>query len=396
VAVIRHRRQAGTQLRLGVFLTFLMAMGTFPAFALGAVAPFIIDDLEISRAQLGSVSTAMLVVAAVTAPVIGSVSDRLPTSRLSTGILVIGVVGLAGIALAPTVGWMIVAAAVYGIPCGSNLPLTNRILADLVPPGARGRLMGVKASGVQAAGLVSGLVMPTLALILGWRGALGVGAVVIASALPLARLTVRRSDGAPVARDADGPRPSGLITTLTVYAVAMGFAVSAVTTFLVLYGVEDLGLPEREAGLGAAVLGLAGIVSRVMWTDASERSGSAFLTLSLLPLGGVTGIALAWLAGSTSDALFWVGAAAFGATAVAWNAVGNLALVAAAGRSAGRASGIMQSGFFVGYATAPIAVGAVIDHTHRYEAGWAVVGASLVCASGWLALRWAVSSRAVT
>jgi MFS family permease len=246
VAVIRHRRQAGTQLRLGVFLTFLMAMGTFPAFALGAVAPFIIDDLEISRAQLGSVSTAMLVVAAVTAPVIGSVSDRLPTSRLSTGILVIGVVGLAGIALAPTVGWMIVAAAVYGIPCGSNLPLTNRILADLVPPGARGRLMGVKASGVQAAGLVSGLVMPTLALILGWRGALGVGAVVIASALPLARLTVRRSDGAPVARDADGPRPSGLITTLTVYAVAMGFAVSAVTTFLVLYGVEDLVVVAKD------------------------------------------------------------------------------------------------------------------------------------------------------
>jgi predicted MFS family arabinose efflux permease len=384
-------RSPASHLTLGIFLTFIMAVGTYPVFAIGALAPFIIDDLGLTRTELGSVTTALLIVATMTAPLAGIGADRLPGVPFSMAVICLAAVCLGLMALAPNIGWLIAAGSVYGLACGAVLPLTNLLLSQFVAAGARARLMGAKASGVQIGTLLSGLLLPTAAVVYGWRASLLASTAVIASGALIARRLTLVGTPAPVARHAARTAERGghdFVVILTVYAALMGFAVSALATYLVLYGVEEIGLHEAAAGLATALLGFAGIASRLVWSEVSERTGSAYLTLVLLPVGGAMSVALVWIASGGATWLYWVGAFCFGATAVAWNAVGSLALVAVAPPgTAGRVSGIMQSGFYAGYAVAPVSLGIVVDRTGSYAVGWTFVLAALGSAAGWLCLR---------
>src|SRR2546430_10985472 len=53
-----------------------MAVCTFLPYALGALGPFITDDLGITRTALGSLTTVMYAVGAVLSPVAGPLVDR--------------------------------------------------------------------------------------------------------------------------------------------------------------------------------------------------------------------------------------------------------------------------------------------------------------------------------
>ena len=77
------------------------------------------------------------------------------------------------------------------------------------------------------------------------------------------------------------------------------------------------------------------------------------------------------------------GAVAFGATATAWNAVGNLILVRELpGSVAGRMAGVLQGGFYAGFATGPACFGALVDLTSSYAAGWSMVIVVMALAAG--------------
>jgi fucose permease len=94
-----------------------------------------------------------------------------------------------------------------------------------------------------------------------------------------------------------------------------------------------------------------------------------------------------WAATSFGSAVLWVGAALFGATAVAWNALGMLSIVRDVEVSlAGRASGRVLLGFYIGFVVGPVSFGWAVDHI-GYGAGWAAVTAAFVVAAG-LSLRW--------
>jgi predicted MFS family arabinose efflux permease len=367
-----------------------MAVGSYPVFAMGALAPFVIADLGISLAELGLVSTAVLLVGIVAAPVLGIVSDRMPGAYVSFAVLLLAALSLTAMAAAPSIWWLVGAASLYGLTSGGAVPISNRLLLERVPPGQRARLMGAKASGVQLGAMLSGLSLPSLALAAGWRSSLLVSAAIVGGGVVLALVVVPVSHQAPRATP-HGPATTGrgsLVLRLAVYAVLMGFAVSALASFLVLYGVHDLGMSVVSAGLAAALLGGAGIVSRLVWTELSERSSGAYVALLLLPLGGVAGVLMVTAAGVGPEWLLWAGALVFGGTAVAWNAVGNLLLLAASPSKSGRHTGIMQSGFYTGYAIAPVTLGLLIDRTGSYAAAWGVVAATLCAASVWLVPAW--------
>jgi MFS family permease len=162
-----------------------------------------------------------------------------------------------------------------------------------------------------------------------------------------------------------------MVVRLTAYAFLMGFGSAAVTTYLVLFGVESVGLTEAAAGLATASLGLAGIVSRVAWARRVERMSSAAAPLALMALAGLVCVGLILLAQTAGAWLLWVGAVGFGATASAWNAVGNLVLVRELPLAvAGRASGVMQVGFYGGFIACPVVFGFLADTTRSYGPSW--------------------------
>jgi len=100
----------------------------------------------------------------------------------------------------------------------------------------------------------------------------------------------------------------------------------------------------------------------------------------------VAGAAL-WGASSLGSGLLWAGAALFGATAVAWNALGMLSIVRDVELSvAGRASGRVLLGFYVGFLVGPVSFGSAVDHV-GYGAGWAAVIAAFAVAAA-LTFAW--------
>src|SRR5207245_1677558 len=84
----------------------------------------------------------------------------------------------------------------------------------------------------------------------------------------------------------------------------------------------------RAALGGCALVRAVGLVARVGWGRRQDRTATPVLrSLGLLALGSVVASGLLWAAAALGSGLLWAGAALFGATAVAWNALGMLSIV---------------------------------------------------------------------
>ena len=168
----------------------------------------------------------------------------------------------------------------------------------------------------------------------------------------------------------------------------MGFGVGAVSAYLPLYAVEELGFSRGTAGLTAALMGLVGAAGRVAWGRHQDHTTKPVMrSLGTIAVGSVAASAAMAAAPSLGSGFLWVGAALFGATAVAWNALGMLSIVRDVEVTmAGRASARVLLGFYVGFLVGPVSFGWAVDHV-GYTAGWIAVSAGFALAAA-LTLRW--------
>ena len=379
---------------LTLLLAFAMGVASVVTFIIGALAPFMVAELGLSRTSLGLLATGMIGVAAVLSPLAGYLVDRLGGRPMLLLIFAATAAGLLGMAAAGSYGWLIAGAAVAGIGSAMGNPATNQLISRYVPRGSQGSVIGVKQSGVQGATFMAGLLLPSMGAALGWRRAMAVSALPVLLGLGGTLLIVPAAPPVPGAeRRERGAGHTALVARLTVYGCLMGIGVSALGSYAVLYGVEVLGLSASAGGLAIALLGLAGVVSRIVWARRIERGAPASVSLVLMAAGGAISVALIWLAQDAGSWLLWAGALGFGATATAWNAVGNLVLVRALPAAvAGRMAGILQGGFYAGFAAGPAGFGLLVDATGSYGAGWSMVIVALVTAGGLLA-AWAGAER---
>lgn len=136
--------------------------------------------------------TGYLIVASISAPLIGRLGDRFGKRRLLVGALVVFLVGSVGAALAPSIAVLIVFRALQGVG-GAVFPLSFAVVRDEFPAervgGAIGLLTGAFGIG-SAAGLGLGGV---IAADLSWRAIFAVGAGTILLGAVLVEALVPRS-----------------------------------------------------------------------------------------------------------------------------------------------------------------------------------------------------------
>jgi predicted MFS family arabinose efflux permease len=379
-----------------MLLAFAMGVATVVTFIVGALAPFLVEDLGLSRTSLGLLTTVMIAVAAVLSPLAGQLVDRLGGRLVLVVIFAVTGAGMLGMALAGSYGWLLIGAALAGIATAMGNPATNQLISLHIPRGVQGTVTGIKQSGVQAATMVAGLVVPSLGAALGWRRAMAVSALPSVLGLAATFLIVPGSgwrDGVPPVYARAGGVPPAVVR-LTGYGALMGIGVSAVAAYTLLYSTEGLGVSATLGGLALALLGLAGIVSRITWARRIERGTPASAALVAMALGGSVSVALIWLADLAGAWLLLAGAFAFGATATAWNAVGNLVLIRELPASvAGRMAGVLQAGFYGGFAAGPACFGALVDWTRSYGVGWSMVIMAQALAAGLLAVSGRTQAR---
>lgn len=359
-------------------LALAMGTGTYVGYAFGVLGPGLRSEFAISRTQLGLLTTILFVVGGPLSLVAGRAADRLGARRVMFAAF--AVTALAVVIMATSRGYLILllGAALAGVALATGNPVTNKLIAVHVPRGARGLTMGTKQAGVQVGAFLVGIAMAPLAAGVGWRAALGWSALVPLVGMGAAWFLVPPDPPHEAAHSAPPPRTHGRdhpgIRWLLAYAFLMGSGVAAINAYLPLYLVEQARVTPAVAGAVAATIGLVGIGSRVAWAWVSEHLHSFTTPLLLLGVGSVLSIVLVLAVEVFGIWIAWPAAALFGATAITWNAVGMLAVITVSGSGlAGRASGVVTFGFYIGFVASPIIFGLIVDHLGGYLPAWSLV-----------------------
>lgn len=243
--------------------------------------PQLMESLQIDERAAQWLSTGFMLTLAVVIPTTGWLLQRLGVRsafRLAMGLFVLGTTASM---LAPTFSLLLAGRVVQASGTAIMMPLLMTTLMDLVPPHARGRVMGNVTLAIAVAPAlgpaVSGLVLQWL----GWRWIFGLvlPIAVVVAALGLRALRVARVS------DPDGPRPR--LDGPSVLLTAVGFG-------SLVYGLAEAGgaaeggpapLVPAPAAVLVGALGLALFVWRQLRL---QRTGSPLLDLRVLRHGQFT------------------------------------------------------------------------------------------------------------
>jgi len=362
-----------------------MAVSVFPSLALGILAGFLIDDLTIGRTELGIAVAAISGVAAATSLRAGRLTDLRGGRTAMLVVFSLGAIAIGGLALAPSYPLLLAFTLVAGLCSGVSNPATNKVIVETLVPGRRGLVTGVKQAGEMVAVVACGGVLPAVAVTAGWRPALGVAVLVPLVALAAVLRVIPRRPLVDAARPPAGhvtaPLAPGVVW-LAVYAGFMGVAGNAVTAYMPLYAQESIGLHVTVAGVVMAVMGAVATAGRIVWAELAERSGDFSRFLAVNAVLAVASVASLWLAGALDHPLpLLLGAAGWGASLLSFGSVAMLAVMAmSTPDSAGRASGVVLTGFSLGLMVGPPLFGYLTDTTGAYDSSLAVVIGVLVAA----------------
>jgi MFS family permease len=189
-----------------VLATVAHASGSFAMLCVAPLAPFLLDSLGLSRAQVGLLLPAAYFGGVLMSLPAGWLTDLLGVRlTLAAGLLLIGtMVGAA--AGTSTLGMLLACLVVGGFGFSVLNPATGKAIIDWFPPARRGGAMGIKQTGLTLGGVASALALPPIAAAYGWRRAFVVAAVVALAVGVLVVVTYRRSPTEPVAAGISRPR----------------------------------------------------------------------------------------------------------------------------------------------------------------------------------------------
>jgi predicted MFS family arabinose efflux permease len=357
------------------------AASVLPSFLIGALAIQIHDDLDAGVEAVAAGVTVFFLAGALGAGWGGRLADHIGALRAIRRCVFVTAASLAAAALAPTLAVLFVLLAVAGLANAVTQPAINLFVAEQIPPDRQGLGFGIKQSGIPAAILASGLALPLLALPLGWRPTLALCALA-----PLAVAIALPGGNRPhVSRRPASRRPSRALL-LTAIGAALGTAgPSALGAYLVASAV-NVGIEEGTAGLLAALASGLSLAARVsLGARADRRRDYGLAAVVILLAAGSLGFVL--MASDTAG-VFVAGALVAFTLGWGWPGLFNLAVVDANRETPGSATGVSQTGIYVGAAGGPAGFGALAAGA-GYTTAWLAVAVTTVLAAGmlWLAGR---------
>lgn len=350
----------------------LTTLGALPPFLLGAQAVWVREDLQVSLGQFGVAISTFFGVAAIGALGFGRTFDRLGRRR---GLMLAGALVLLGAGAMSflVVGWWSLMACMGLLGLGNSACQTtaNLSMARGLRPGRRGLGFGVKQSAVPLAIMLGGFAVPTLGAALGWRSTFvvtgSVGLLVLINALLRPAETVKTV--MPSAEPLDRPPRWPLLLC----GIAITFASAAANslgTFVASWGYE-VGLTATEAGLLMSAGAAGSILVRIFsGYRADQRHGRNLPVVAAQMFTGAVCLFGLAFASTTSVMLF-----GFFAFTVGWAWPGLLLYAAARlGRDTpAQASGVIQTGAFIGGALGPLGFGALAGAA-GFQIAWVVAG----------------------
>jgi predicted MFS family arabinose efflux permease len=367
-------------------LATAMQMGmSMPQQTPAAIGPVLTDALHLSRAQLGLLTSAIWGGMLLGMLPFGLLIDR----RGERAVVALGALVLAAFLLLAAQAssflplFLLLIPAAVGASCAG--PGGTRAIAAWFPGHQRGMALGIRQTGVTAAGIISAIALPPLAVKLGWQAPFrSVAGLALLSALVFSLFYREPQAGR---RTTMSPLDVGRLLRSRTFLLATGYgwifmgALGAAITYLTVSLHQQQGLSAVDAGFFLGVLQLGGVVGRVGWGMLSDRLGSRGRTMSLA--GTVTvaaSLALAVL-GHRAVPTLALGALVFvlGISALGWNTI-YIALCAEAG-PADRAATVVGLGTtvtFTGMVTVTPLFGLIADRSGGFVLSWTFLAALTV------------------
>ena len=335
-------------------------------------------EFGLSKFELGLIGTFGTGSGALLSPMAGRLVERFGGARSMRVTLVVAAIGGVLTALAQSYVFLLVGMVVGGLAAGMGNPSTNRAIASSELGNLGGVITGVKQSGVQAAVLVSGFVLPLMIDQWGWRS--GQWATAVAALALIAAVTVVPADpGGLVGGAASSATRAGhsILTIRTaVYGALLGFVGGGLGRFLPLYAEEVLELSLADAGRIFGIGGLVSIPVRIVSGRSIDRGFSAPATLFLMAVWGAVSVAIIAAADPGPNMLIWVGTVLNGITLGSWNTAANWIMIRQP--NPGQSTGLLYMGFFAGISVGGPLIGWTIDATDSYNLAWIISGAVTV------------------
>jgi cyanate permease len=347
-----------------VLAVLVTACCSLPVFLVGGLAVQIRGELDLPISSIGLLTAIFFVTSSLLSAYAGRFAERIgagPSMRLS---VLVGAIALAGLSLAPS--FMVLAAFLVlgGAASALGQVGANLHLATRVDRSRQAFAFGIKQSAIPSATLVGGLSVPLIALTVGWRWAFVLGAAISVAVL----LAVpRRGPGATASTEKRVRAHK--VKALVVLSIAGAFgsgAANAMGSYLVDSSVSA-GLGEATAGLLFASGSVVGLSMRVGagWL-ADRRTGGRLLWVAGLYLVGSVGFLLQ---ATRSLDLLWLATGLCFGGGWGWPGLFNFAVVTRNPEAPAAATGLTQTGVYLGGTAGPLLFGVVAERM-SYQAAW--------------------------
>ena len=352
--------------------------------ALGALSPLLVVAFALTKAQLGVVFTALMLGSAVFTALAGVLTDRWGERRLLLGSGVIMTGALLAATAVPTYAWLVGSMALFGAGYAASTPAGGRAILAWFDRD-RGLAMGIRQTGVPIGGTIGAIILPLIAHAAGLSAAFIVAAVLVSVPTIVAVAFYRElrggsGPGEPLAAGAPArmrelardPRLIGVVLTCTAL-VAVQLAMNAFITVTAV----SVGTTAAVAALTLAVAQAAAACGRLWWGWASDRlfAGDRLVPLVIVCIVAAGACAVLATIGRGAVIELFIAAAVLGASGAGWNGLMAASLTEIGGPArAASALGIGLTVIFGVSAAAPVAFGALADHTSLHLA-WAAAGA---------------------
>lgn len=389
-----------------VILTMAQLFMSMGAYAWGPLAPFLRDEFNISRTQIGSITSVLYLTSTIIAFPSGIMVDRLSARFMLILCLVVMGLPFGALALAGNYLVFLVIAAVSGFGYGIINQVSTKGIMYWFTAKTRATAMGIKQTGVTVGGAIVAVLLPALTLISGWRIAvLIIGVLMLGMALaslifyrerPVSSATPSTGAASPSKKGQKGglrqimTNPNLILILLS--TPLMTWAQSSISSFLVLYLKENLNYSVSLAGSCLTATMIAGSVGRVGWGIVSDRlfHGDRYMPIVILTVFASAGaLGTAYLRPGAPVWLPFIYSALMGVAFLGWNALLITLTAEIAGTAlAGSVVGILITVAWTGIIIGPPVFGYIADSA-GYFWGWMMLAAfGIMCTLGYMYLTW--------
>lgn len=372
--------------------TSMQTLATMAAYSVPALAPVLARDLGVDGALTGYFVSVVYGVGIGSSLMAAGFIERRGAVRACQLVLLCALAMLLTSSLGGLAA-VAIGAVVLGLAYGATAPSSTHLLVPRTPPHILNFVMSLRQIGVPLGGVLAGLILPPLALLVGWQRSLLILAIPVLALIALLELPRRDWDrhrtphARPSQRDSMGRlyalmRDNAELRTLTIASFIYSGMQLCYVAFLTVHLTSRAGFGVVAAGQALALYQISGVVSRPIWGWMADRFVPA---RALLVLQGFVMATAAIAAGqfdaTWSAAMVFVTCAVAGASASGYTGIAYAEFARLGGSRRTEATGLGAAAMFAGVLVIPSLATIVVTLSGSYALAYGAVALAAAAAA---------------